>query len=936
MAKYTINKSRLMRPDDDKDENKKKKNTQKNISDKTVKKSETKKKTAKNTSKISKKKTTKTTKKQTKGKAAKVVNETKVKKSKQNTIDNTDAISLIRGKRTQRKKRLPSIDFSASGNILIDLFESILNLSGAILNKVKNSRALFIGILSGALIAFIIILLIDFSNVQKMTSYKPNVVTKLYDKNGILFAEFFNQKRDLVPFEKIPKHLQHAFIAIEDAEFYNHFGVNPKGIVRALFVNLISGRIKQGGSTITQQLAKNVFTDRKRSIYRKIKEAFIALMLEMKFTKNEIMNLYLNQIYLGHGAYGVESAAQFYFKKHVWELNVAESALLATLPSSPKHLSPIRNHPRVSWRRHRVVLSRMVELGFISKERAEKAYLEFWPAYLQFISKLPPTYNTASSRLNKAPWFTEYIRRKLIKKYGKKKVFEKGLQVYTTLDVNKQIAAQAELRKSLAKQTNISSRLAFKNDDYIYDNFSDMVNLFSLVFDIAPFKKTGSRQVEKFNNYIQKKIIEEFEGLNYFFGFETIDKFLDSYKRRYLHDKDFQKVEGCLISIDHKTGHIEALVGGSEFSSINQLNRTMQSKRQPGSAIKPLLYAAAMETGKFNPASGVLDSPIIYLDNDGSDWIPENYEGSYFGLVRLRKALALSINVVSIKMAHVIGIETVMKYYSKLLKFNKKERKRRIPRNFSIALGSLEVSPFELTRAYAIIANGGKDVIPYSIRYIKDAEGNIIENKEKDIKQILLKKQKKGLLQIIKPSTAQIMISMLRSVVAMGTAGAARTKLPTAGKTGTTNNYKDAWFIGFTPYLTTGIWIGYDGLGLSLGRHQSGGGIAAPIWGRYMNQAMKFEKPKGFPVYAGLVSKEVCKKTGLLPSSDCKNTIKEVFIPGHLPGKECDLCSKSEDNSKLQQKGPKDNISKKQKRTILNNLNKDNKKVIDDIDNLLD
>lgn len=298
--------------------------------------------------------------------------------------------------------------------------------------------------------------------------------------------------------------------------------------------------------------------------------------------------------------------------------------------------------------------------------------------------------------------------------------------------------------------------------------------------------------------------------------------------------------------------------------------------------------------------------------------------------------MALSINVVSIKIAEALGIDTVLKYYAKLLKFDKDEAKKRIRRDFSIALGSVEVSPFELTRAYAIIANGGKDVIPFSIRYIKDYDGKIIENQEEKIKKKLEAKRKNGTLYIIKPSTAQIMISLLSSVVNGGTGSAARTNFPTAGKTGTTNNFKDAWFMGFTPLLTTGIWMGYDGKGLSLGAGQSGGGIAAPVWGAYMRKAMTFEKYRGFPGYAGLAYKKVCKRTGLLPSDDCKETIKEQFIPQFVPKKECDLCSKVGSNDKILGKGPRDNISQKQKNSILKNLKKDNKKLIDDIDNLLD
>ena len=587
--------------------------------------------------------------------------------------------------------------------------------------------------------------------------------------------------------------------------------------------------------------------------------------------------------------------------------------------------------------RHRIALAKMVEMGFLTVTEAEKAYLDFWPDYLRHVESTSPSLNVFSNRVNRAPWFTEYIRRKLVRKYGSEMVYNKGLLVYTTLDIKKQMAGQEVLEKALEKQTTVSSRLQFKNDSYFNDNFTDMVGLISDLFDINQFRKRGSRQNEKLNNYVRTELIEELEGLNYLTGISNVSDFIDEYKGTYLQDRDLQKVEGCLISINQKNGYIEALIGGSEFSSINQLIRPMQSRRQPGSAIKPLLYSAAIESREFTPATAVLDSPIVYLDNEGGDWLPENYEGQYYGLLRLRKALALSINVISIRLAEKIGIERVLTYYQRLLRMSSAEAKKRIPRNFSIALGSLEVSPYELTRAYAIIANGGKDVIPFTIRYIKDQEGKVLENREKDVALLLKEKAKKGVLQVIKPSTAQVMISLLRGVVSAGTGRGASPGRPAAGKTGTTNNWKDAWFVGFVPQLTTGIWIGYDKLGLSLGIGQAGGAVSAPVWGRYMRAALKHEPVQGFPTYAGLTEKEVCSRTGLLPSSACQKIIKEIFVPGTEPEKECETCAGITHDLNLPKKGPRDNISRRQKASVLRNIKKKrDSSVIDDLgDDLL-
>ena len=839
--------------------------------------------------------------------------------------------SIFNSPKIIKAKRYAMSAYTIPG--IIDRFIArCIDLTRAFIAALRRSPALAAGIMAGVVIAFGAILIMDFMKVKSLATFQPSATTKIYDRNDVLISELFAQKRDIVPLKKIPKHLIHAFIAIEDNEFYDHWGVNPKGIVRAFFINIFSGRIKQGGSTITQQLAKDLLTSRKRSYFRKIKEAFIAVMMEITYSKDEILSLYLNQLFLGQGTYGVEAASRLYFDKHVWDLNLAECALLATLPSAPNQLSPIR-HTKRSIQRHKIVLAKMVETGYLTVKQAEQAFLDFWPGYLDYLSELSPSMTTVSARTNKAPWFTEYLRRELVKRYGSEMVYEKGLQVYTTLDLKKQLAAQETLKRSLDRQTTESAKLAFKNEDFIEDNFGDTIELFRLLFDMPSFKKKGSHLREKINNFIRNEVVEELDGLNCLVGLESVSEFLDTYKATYLEDKNLQKVEGCVISIDHRNGYIEALVGGSEFTSINQLNRAMQARRQPGSSIKPLIYAAAIESGQFTAASTVLDSPVVFLDNEGGDWIPENYEEEYSGFVRLRKALALSINVVSIRISQQLGIEYIMKYLKRLLRFTSPEAKERIPRNFSIALGSMEVSPFELTTAYGIIANGGRDVIPFAIRYVVDREGNKLENREEEVRGILSGREKDGTIQIIKPETAQVLISMLQSVISAGTGGSASPGRPAAGKTGTTNNWKDAWFVGFTPQVTTGIWVGYDKLGLSLGIGQSGGAVAAPIWGEYMREALKDEPVLDFPQYAALLSHEVCERSGLLPSVDCRETMDEIFVPGTVPDKSCDMCAGLIGGSDISKRAPKENISKDQKQTIRQIEKKKEESILDHIDN---
>ena len=817
-----------------------------------------------------------------------------------------------------------NINTKKADNVITGIIIILKSIFANLPTFFRNYKTTLVGLGTGFMIAFIVILIIDFNKVQNLATYQPDITTRIYDKNGLLISELFTEKREIVPFEKIPKNLVNAFVSIEDNEFYDHWGINPKGIVRAFFVNIFAGGVKQGGSTITQQLAKILLTSRERSLYRKIKEAFIAVMIEAKYSKNEILNLYLNQIFLGHGAYGVESAAKIYFQKDVWDLNLAECALLATLPSAPNMLSPIR-HPKTSISRHKIILGKMVEMGYITVDEAEKAFLGFWPDYLNYIGDLSPSLTTWSTRVDKAPWFTEYIRRELVKKYGEEMVFSGGLSVYTTLDVNKQMAGQRILKNALDTQSVVSGGLSFNNEDYMVNNFSDEVELASYILNINSFNKKGSAENNKLNNHLRSEVVEELEGLNFLAGLDTISDFLDKYKSTYTDDRELQRVEGCIISINHHNGYIEAMIGGGEFSSINQLNRTMQSKRQPGSSIKPLLYAAAIESGKFTAATSVLDSPIVYLDTEGGDWLPENYEGEYNGFIRLRRALEKSINVVSIRIADTIGMDMVMNYYAKLLKMNDSEKKTRIPRNLSIALGSIEVSPYEMTRAYAIIANGGKEVIPFAIRYIKNRNGEIIENREKEVNDTIAEKTKNGTIQILKPATAQVMISLMQSVISSGTARWAYPGRPAAGKTGTTNNWKDAWFIGFTSDLSTGLWIGYDKLGLSLGVGQAAAGIAAPVWGNYMREALRNDPVSGFQTYAALNTLTVCEVSGMLPGPSCKSTISEVFVPEFLPNKICDVCSNQTSDYRMSSKSPDENIMQGQKQKILNNI-KENKK----------
>ena len=792
--------------------------------------------------------------------------------------------------------------------IHIPTFDTVL---GFILNFnfQKNKRRIIIALSAGAFI-FMVFIVADFMKVRALAEYTPETTTKLYDKNGILISELFRQKRDVVPYSNMPKNLVNAFVAMEDNDFYDHIGINPKAIVRAMLVNISSFSIKQGGSTITQQLAKVLMTSGKRTIFRKVKDVFLALMIEAFYDKDKIMELYLNQIFLGHDTYGVEAASQLYFKKHVKDLNLAECALLSTLPSAPNLHSPIKNIKR-SRQMHIIALAKMADLGYITVKEAEDAYNEFWPEYSYEISDVSPSISSWSERIDKAPWFTEYVRRQLLKEMSEEELYSGGLSVYTTLDLSKQLAANEVMESALRQQNAVSTNLLFFKEDVITEQFAAEAEMFTLLFDLNSISNKGSLEGKKINDAFKQDALDEIEIINFFLGSDNMGETFSEYKFNNFQDKDFLKVQGALISVNQSNGYIEAMIGGSTFERQNQLNRAVQSYRQPGSSIKPLLYAAAFEKGDFSPASSFFDSPAFYMDNEGGDWTPENYEGGYNGMMTLRRALAMSINVISVKLAESIGIQNVMDYYASFFGMDKQSAKRRIPRNFSIALGSIDVTPLEITCAYGAIANGGMEVLPFGIRYIKDRDKKIIKDYESEMKK---KNEKRR--RIIEPATSQIMISMLQSTINSGTGAGAYPGRPACGKTGTTSGWRDAWFVGFTPEVTTAIWFGYDTQGISLGVGQTGGGIAAPTWGRYMRQALSRYPVTGFPEFAGLESMEVCAFSGMKPTADCKEIIKEVFIPGKTPKEDCKFCADRNNGYNLNIKGPKESIVEKNKNEI--------------------
>ncbi|MDY6863346.1 MAG: PBP1A family penicillin-binding protein [Thermodesulfobacteriota bacterium] len=647
---------------------------------------------------------------------------------------------------------------------------------------------IFIIIPSGILIGAYIYFSHDLPHLSSLKDYHPKLVTKIYSSSGDLIGEFFTERRYITPLEEIPKKLQAAFISAEDDQFFTHEGVDLLSIIRAAYKDLEAMEIKQGGSTITQQVVKSFFLTPEKSLTRKIKEILLASRIEKYLTKEDILFLYLNQIYLGHGAYGVAAAVKTYFNKSMDELNMAEMTLVAGLAPAPNAFSPINHFDRAK-KRQKYVLKRMQEIGIITEEEMAEAI------------KTPLVINPAERGKTKlAPYFIEHIRRYLEKKYGEKVLYTGGLKVFTTLDINMQKAANSAVEKGLESYETRHS------EDYAKD------------ISITEEPPKAERL----------------------------------------------KIQGALVCIDPYNGHIKALVGGRSFSE-SKFNRAINANRQPGSAFKPIIYSAAMDR-KYTPSTIIIDSPIIFENSeDRVLWEPLNYDRTFLGPTGIRCALSKSRNVVTVKILQDIGIDYVINYAHRM------GINSTLNPDLSLALGSSGVSLLELTSAYGIFPAKGNKATPMFITKIFDCNGNVLEENHPKIDEI------------ISPQTAYIITSLLESVIKEGTGRKMQAlKRPCAGKTGTSNEYRDAWFIGFTPKLLAGVWVGFDD-NSPLGEKETGAAAAAPIWLSFMQEALKGRKIFPFKVSDGIVFVKIDPKTGTLPTSESKDKIFECYREGTEP-----------------------------------------------------
>lgn len=711
----------------------------------------------------------------------------------------------------------------------------------------------------------------DLPPVEQLAGYRPAVASQVYAASGELVGEFFLEKRYLAPFDKISPVVRQAFIAAEDSSFYRHHGIDLTSILRALATNLFAGEVVQGGSTITQQVVKSLLLTPEKSYERKLKEILLSLRLERQFTKDEILYLYLNQIYLGSGAYGVAAAAQVYFDKAIDDLTLPEAALLAGLPQAPSRTSPI-HHPQRARVRQLYVLERMEAEGYISHEQREQA------------AAIPVQVVVGQRRqaYSRAPDYLEYVRRQLEDRYGNRAPYELGLRIDTSLDLRmQQIAEQAMQNglKALDRRRGYRGPLRSMSEGEAQP-FLDQQERVAPKGGYAPGASIEALVVRPAADHMLLRIggseaVLPADGMSWAHSrkptrFRPGDVILVKIEKHVAGSNSYEvsldehpDVEGAFVAMEANTGYVRAMVGGYDYSR-SQFNRAIQAYRQPGSAFKPLVYAAAFDHG-YTPATIIVDSPIAFDDGSNRVWKPENYEQEFRGPTRLREALVHSMNVVTVKLAQDIGLPYLVSYLPHF-GFD-----RPFPHNLSIALGSSEVTLLELVRAYDAFATGGKIYQPIFITRITDSAGNVVEDRKPSSQDAL------------SPETAYLITSILKSVIDRGTGHRARVLgRPAAGKTGTTNDQMDAWFVGYTPELLAGAWVGFDEK-KSLGKQETGGRAAVPIWTDFMEAATEKMPITDFAIPPGVVFVNIDGKTGLRAAPGDGDVMLECFRRGSEP-----------------------------------------------------
>jgi penicillin-binding protein 1A len=780
-----------------------------------------------------------------------------------------------------------------------------------------------------AFIGYFIYLSISLPKVDRLADYKPPIVSQVFGDDGSLVGEFYLERRKVIEVDKLPRRLIQAFVAAEDSNFYQHKGLDYLGILRAMAKNVMYLRKKEGASTITQQVAKSMLLTPEKKFSRKLKEAILATRMEKQLSKDEILYIYLNQIYMGAGAYGVQLAAETYFAKNVEQLNLAEMAMLAGLPKAPNSYSPLK-HMDKAKERQGYVLERMVKEGYITQAEADHA--KSTPLVIRSLKKV----NNEQSA-----YFLEQIRIQLEEKYGEERLYKEGLKIYTTMNAEMQKAAFDAVvngLKALDKRQGFRGPLKFLTEaevDAYCKKIEDGIDYASLrqgatyhgvvtAVDAARGDATV-RVGDRFGTLPKKnmawagkltlqnsygKLPEKVKGLSLGSLVEVQIMTPDVDKKGAVFALDqTPEAQAALYAMDPRSGGVKAMVGGYDFKK-SQFNRATQAKRNPGSAFKPIIYGAALEKG-MTAASIIDDSPVEYDSGKEKSWKPKNYDNIYRGNVTMREALTNSINIVSVKILETIGVGAAIDFARKLGITSQLEP------NLTLALGASSVTPQELTAAYGVYASGGYKMTPYFITKVTDRDGKVLEeiptptlaaftnSTSATVITMTGSGQEPGTtpaavpapeakpapvsplpppVQVVSPEVSYIITNLMQSVVSSGTGQRAKAVgRPVAGKTGTTNDMKDAWFVGFIPQLVAGVWVGFD-QERSLGAGGSGGQAAAPIWVEFMQRAVAGIPVQNFTAPANVTFATINPRTGRLAREGSEGSLQECFISGTEPG----------------------------------------------------
>jgi penicillin-binding protein 1A len=694
--------------------------------------------------------------------------------------------------------------------------------------RVLIGLLVLVSALLGATAGLLLVYTTDLPQVEALEAYRPSSITELYDDHGRVIGSFALQRRVVVGYDDFPPVLRDALLSIEDKDFFRHSGINFWRIAGAAYRDIESGGKVQGASTLTMQLARNLFLSPDRSFHRKVQETMLAIQIERRFTKPQIFTLYANQIFLGHGTYGFEAASEYYFGEPAKKLTLAEAALLAGLPKGPGVYSPI-NHPDRAMRRRTLVINAMLEDGKITAAQAADA------------RSAPVILHLQHDPNSLAPYFVEEIRRYLENKYGADQVHEGGLKVYTSLDVDLQKSANQSVLDGLAAY---ERRHGWKGhlvnvaadevaiDKYAHPDWDDEPEVNGYVHALVTSSGVGIATL-KFGRYAaalsQADVAWTHGKIQDLLHtgdicYVKILSLSPNGAARVSLEQD-SGAQGALVAIDNATGGIKAMVGGRDFSE-SKFDRATQALRQVGSSFKPYVYTAVIDRGG-SPDDTILDEPVTF-DSVSGPYTPHNYDEKFEGTITLRRALAQSRNIPALKLASKVGIKTVIDYAERF------GITAKLPPYLPVALGSAEITLMEQTSAYSVFPNDGVRVTPRYISRVTDYEGRVLEEDYPDVKDV------------VSARTARIMTAMLREVVLHGTGvAAAKLPFPVAGKTGTTNDFTDAWFVGFSPAMTCGVWVGFDEK-KTLGAKETGAHAALPIWMTFMSAAMDGKDPGQF------------------------------------------------------------------------------------------